>query len=141
MGLSAAILLAVACFLPWVYIHSLGEVFTGFHVKEFPNGTYYGKAGNIILPVTLAVIVFMLIPKIWAKRANLFLTAFLLAFSIRTYIIFTSSLFEGEVEKKIGIYLVLFLPIILLISSVFPKGGSKIPDDVIQRNKSAFDSK
>src|SRR5690606_12181737 len=103
-GLASCALLIIACFLPWVYFNSIDTTFTGFKVIEFPNGTYYGKAGNIILPITAFILIFMLVSKVWAKRVNLFLASFLLAFSIRSYIVFTSSLFDGEVDKKIGIY-------------------------------------
>lgn len=108
---------------------------TGFRVHRFPNGTYYGKAGNIILPLTVLITLFMLVPKIWAKRANLFLASFLVAYSIRTYVIFTSSLFEGEVTKKVGIYFVATLPLLMLLSSIFPRGGSKVPDEIVQMRK------
>jgi hypothetical protein len=121
MGLAASLLLAVSCFLPWVYINSMDTTFTGFKVSSFPNGTYYGRAGIFILPLSLICFTLTMIPKIWAKRTNLFVAGFLLAFSLRTYFIFTSSLFDGEVIKKIGIYGVLILPVLMLISAIFPK--------------------
>ncbi len=135
VGLISGIVLIIGCFLPWVHINSINETFTGFRVQRFPNGTFYGKAGNIILPLTVLITVFILVPKVWAKRANLFLASFLVAYSIRTYVIFTSSLFEGEVTKKVGIYCVAILPFLLLLASIFPRGGSKIPDDMIQMRK------
>lgn len=135
VGLFSGILLIIGCFLPWVHINSINETLTGFRVQRFPNGTFYGKAGNIILPLTVLITLFILVPKVWAKRANLFLASFLVAYSIRTYVIFTSSLFEGEVTKKIGIYLVAILPFLLLLSSIFPRGGSKIPDEIVQMRK------
>jgi len=48
----------------------------------------------------------------------------LLAYSVRTYIIFTSALFEGEIEKKSGIYLMLFSSIVIMIATMFPSHSS-----------------
>jgi hypothetical protein len=63
----------------------------------------------------------MLTPKRLAKRANLFLSALLFAYCIRTYIIFTSALFEGEVEKLAGIYMIVLLSTVIMLSTLFPK--------------------
>ncbi len=71
--------------------------------------------------MTSIVFIFFIIPKIWAKRINFFVSGLLFAYCIRTYIIFTGSLFEGEVETKTGMYLVLTLSFLLLVCSVFPK--------------------
>jgi len=43
-----------------------------------------------------------------------------------TYFLFTTVVIPGEVVKKEGIYLIIPLSVIILISSVFPKGGSKV---------------
>ena len=121
VGLMAAASLIAACFIPWVHYNNINETFTGFHVSRFSTGNYYGRAGVVICFFTAIILLFMFIPKIWAKRTNLFLTAILFAYCIRTYIIFTSALFEGEVEKKAGIYLILILSFLMLASSLFPR--------------------
>ena len=96
------------------------------NVTKFAAGNYYGKAGIPISIMTGIILLFILIPALWAKRVNLFLAALLFAYCIRTYIVFTSALFEGEVEKYAGIYLIVLLSFIILLASVFPKGrGSK----------------
>ena len=59
------------------------------------------------------------------KRVNLFLSALLFAYCIRSYIIFTSSLFENEVHKRPGIYLIIFFSFLVLVSSIFPKIDKK----------------
>lgn len=109
-----------ACFMPWTYYQSIQQTFTGFNVVPFPTGNYYGKAGIPISVITGLVLLLMFIPRIWAKRTNLFLAGVLVAYTIRTYIIFTSALFDGEVTKFIGIYLVIILSIVLLVTTLFP---------------------
>lgn len=71
--------------------------------------------------MTVVVFIFFITPKIWAKRINFFLTGLLFAYCIRTYIIFTGSLFEGEVVTMVGMYLILLLSFLLMVCSVFPK--------------------
>jgi hypothetical protein len=120
-GILLCILIILACFLPWVHYNSINETFTGFYVKKFTTDNYYGRAGMIITYFTSVILLLFFIPKIWAKRINLFLSALLFAYCIRTYIIFTGSLFEGEVENRIGIYLILIFSFLIMVCSVFPK--------------------
>ena len=123
MGIVASLLLIVVCFLPWTHYVSINETFTGYHVKRFPNGPYYGRAGLIITIIAVMLLAGMFSGKLFLKRANLFLAAVLVAYAARTYILFTSSLFPGEVEKKVGILLIIPLSVLILISTIFPKGG------------------
>jgi len=121
MGILACVSLIATCFMPWTHYNNINETFTGFHVIKFTTGNYYGKAGIPIAIMTSVILLLMLTPKRLAKRANLFLSALLFAYCIRTYIIFTSALFEGEVEKLAGIYMIVVLSIVILLSSLFPK--------------------
>lgn len=125
VGFFACIALVLNCFMPWVYVQSINDTFTGFHVTRFPSGTYYGRAGIFMSILTGIIFIFMLIPVLWAKRANLLLAALLFAYSIRTYIIFTSALFENEIIKKPGIYLQMILAFLILIASAFPTTREK----------------
>lgn|SRR5690606_39059575 len=114
-GALACLALIITCFIPWVHYNSVNLTFNGFNVKPFDTGNFYGKAGYPIVVLTGLIFLLMFVNKIWAKRLNLFLTALLIAYTIRTYIIFTSALFVNEVDKLAGIYLVLFLPIIIMV--------------------------
>jgi len=120
VGILACLGIVMACFLPWAHYNNINETFTGFHVSRFVTGNYYGRAGYIICIFSGIILLLSFVPKLWAKRTNLFFTAILFAYCIRTYIIFTSSLFEGEVEKRAGIYLVVILSFIMLLASLFP---------------------
>lgn len=128
VGLTACILLIVSCFVPWTYYPVLNETFTGFNAKSFPNGTYYGKPGYFIVTITLIIIALMLIPRVWAKRINLFLSAFLIAYVLSKSHIFTNSLFKDEVVEKPGIFLIVINSSIIMISSLFP--NLKIKEEI-----------
>ena len=120
-GIIACILLIISCFLPWTHFNNIDQTFSGYHVKPFVTGNYYGKAGIPITIFSILILALMITPKLWAKRVNLFLSALLFAYCIRTYFIFTNALFPGEVDKKIGIFLILILSLFILVCSVFPK--------------------
>lgn len=79
----------------------------------------------IITGCTAIIFLLNITPRIMAKRVNLFLCALLVGYTIRTYTIFTSALFEGEVTKYAGIYLIVVLSVILLVCSTFPKTNEK----------------
>ena len=119
-GVLTCIAIITACFMPWTYYQSIQQTFTGFNVVPFPTGNYYGKAGIPISIITGLILLLIFIPRIWAKRTNLFLAGILVAYTIRTYIIFTSALFDGEVQKFAGIYLVIIFSIVILITTLFP---------------------
>lgn len=120
IGLLACIAMVIACFLPWTYYPVINETFTGFHVVRFATGNFYGKAGYAIVALTAIIFVLMLIPKIWAKRMNLFVAALLVAYTIRTFIIFTAGLVAGDVVKKPGIYAIILFSILIMIGTLFP---------------------
>jgi len=121
-GVAACIILIISCFVPWTYHADVGKTFNGF----FSEQNQYGKPGKMLVFFGLIILVFMLLPRVWAKRANLFLTAFLLAYAIKTYILFTSCYNAYCPEKKAGIFIMLFCTLIMLIASVFP--NMKITD-------------
>lgn len=120
LGLLSAVLLVLSCFLPWTTYNSVNLTFNGFNVERFVTGNFYGKAGYPIVVLTAVIVLLFIIRKLWAKRVAVFISAFLLAYIIRTYIIFTSGLVEGDVDTHFGMYLLMASSILLLISSLFP---------------------
>ena len=120
VGIVACIAMIISCFLPWTYYPVINETFTGFHVVRFATGNFYGKAGYPIVALTLIIFMLMLIPKIWAKRVNLFVAALLVAYTVRTFIIFTAGLVAGDVVKKPGIYAIIFFGILIFVGTLFP---------------------
>lgn len=119
-GILSCIGIIAACFMPWTFYQSIQQTFTGYNVVPFPTGNYYGKAGIPITVISGLILLLMFIPRLWAKRTNLFLAGVLVAYTIRTYIIFTSALFDGEVQKFVGIYLVIVFSIVIMITTLFP---------------------
>lgn len=116
IGLAGIVLLVISCMLPWVAIESRNIVATGLSTE----GTNFGKPGLMNLVMCFFAFIFFLVPRIWAKRANLFFCAFNLAWAIRNYII-VSGCFAGECPvKKLGLYLLIISAVVMVISAIFP---------------------
>lgn len=117
LGIVACIALIISCFLPWTYYADLNQHFTGF----YSYGNNYGKPGKFLIVAGAAALLFMLLPKIWAKRVNLFLCALTVGYTIKTYVLFVSCYNSYCPEKLPGIYLMLFSSVMILVASVFPR--------------------
>ena len=124
-ALITSLTLIAVCFMPWVHYNSIDKTFSGYNVTTFATGVYYGKAGIIITVFSILILILNLLKGTVAKNANLFVCALLVAYTFRTYILFTGSLFEGQVVKYAGIYLIVILSIVLLVCALFPLTASK----------------
>jgi hypothetical protein len=120
LAIITTIALIITCFLPWVHYNSINETFTGLNVKKFSTGVNYGKPGKIIIGLCVISLFCVLVPKLFLKRINMFATALLFAYCIRTYVLFTGAIFEGQVEKLAGIYLILLFSLTMVVCSIFP---------------------
>ncbi len=116
LGIAACITLIVSCFLPWVYYADINQEFTGFYSYQ----NQYGKPGKFMTIFGSIVLVFMLLPRIWAKRTNLFICAITLAYAIKSYILFSSCYNNYCPQKLPALYLMVGCTVVMLISSGFP---------------------
>ncbi len=116
LGCIAVIALTAVCYLPWSFIAEKNIIVTGMSAP----GTIYGKPGLMHILLGVILILFFVIPKIWAKRANVFIGAINLAWSIRNYILL-SACYMGECpQKRIGLYLEFIICTIILIMTFLP---------------------
>jgi hypothetical protein len=116
MGIAAALLLVAACFMPWAYFPDLQKDFTGF----FSEKNIYGRPGKVLIFFSAIEILFFAIPRVWAKRANIFVSALAIAFSVKSYILYTSCYGGLCPEKRVGIFLVLAAALIGLVAALLP---------------------
>ncbi|HTI10999.1 MAG TPA: hypothetical protein VL832_20655 [Puia sp.] len=116
IGIAAALLLIGACFLPWAYFPDLQKDFTGF----FSEKNTYGRPGKVFVFLSVLAILFFLIPKVWAKRANIFVGALTIAFGIKCFLLFTACYKGICPDKKLGIFLVLIASAIMTLAAILP---------------------
>ncbi len=117
LGISATIILIGICYLPWSSISERNIIVTGLSAP----GTMFGEPGLMHIALAVPLIILFSIPKIWAKRINVFVAAINLAWGIRNYILLTTC-FMGECpEKRYGLFLELLLCSFILVMTFFPK--------------------
>ena len=117
VGLAAALILIASCFVPWVFIESKSITVTGIDA----TGTNFGKPGYFHLIMSFFFLIFLFIPRVWSKRANLLVVATNFAWAIRNYFMITACSGGDCPEKKIGIWMVLLGTAGMLLAGLFPE--------------------
>ena len=115
IGVVACVLLIAVCFMPWTYHADLQKNFTGF----FSEKDAYGKPGKFIVFFCLVSFALLMVQKVWAQRVLLFVAGTLLAYSIKTYILYSSCYNAYCPEKKAGIFLLVACSVIIFAASLF----------------------
>jgi hypothetical protein len=125
IGILAALVLVVACFMPWAYYPDINKNFTGF----FSEANAYGKPGKALIFFAVVVSILFVIPKIWAKRVNVFFCAATIAYCVKCFVLFTTCYNGICPEKKTGVFLILLASATMLLASLLPdlklKGSQK----------------
>jgi hypothetical protein len=121
IGIAAALLLIICCFLPLAYYPDLNESFTGFYSKQ----NHYGKPGIAFIFLSLVAIVLFLIPKLGARRANQFVGVLIFAYALKTYIIFAACYYSICPQIKSGLIGMLLFSAIILICSLLSRADVK----------------
>ena len=115
LGVVACIALIISCFFPWSYVAEINLLITGTN-----GGPGLGKPGLFNIILCSAMILFFIIPKIWAKRANIILGALNIAWSFRNYLLVGAC--SGGIcpEKKVSLFLLLFLSLFIEVMTFLP---------------------
>ena len=116
-GLGAGLLQIVSSFMVWVVILTKNIAVTGVESE----GTGFGKPAYIHIFFAILFLIFHLIPKVWAKRANLPIAALNIAWAIRNYFVISACRGGDCPDKHPGIYLMLLASVCMLIAALFPK--------------------
>ncbi|GAA0563187.1 hypothetical protein [Chitinophaga japonensis] len=116
-GLAAAVIIIISVFLPWLTIESRHLVFTGLHTA----GSNFGEPGRLNIALAVVAAILFLPQRLWAQRVNIFVTAFLVAWTFRNMIIFARCEMGECPEKEIGLYLSLAAAITTFVCTVFWK--------------------
>jgi hypothetical protein len=116
--LLAAVMMVIACYLPWAFYPDLNKSFNGF----FSENNIYGKPAKLLISFALFNVVAQFVNAVFMKRANLLLMAFGFAYAIKSYIVYAECYKGYCPQKQIGLYLMVVASAILLITSVLPSG-------------------
>ncbi|MER3465650.1 MAG: hypothetical protein C4329_15795 [Chitinophagaceae bacterium] len=113
-GLIAAIILIVACYLPWATIPIGNVIVTGMQTE----GTGFGKPGIMHIALSAIFILFLLVNKNWSKRANLLIIALNTGWALRNMIIIPACHMGACPKIHIGFYTTLIAAILVFVSGL-----------------------
>jgi hypothetical protein len=116
IGILAAIVLIISGFMNWTWYPDIHKYFTGF-VSE---NNIYGKPGKIFIYFSSVAILFFVIPRVWAKRWNVFICTLIVAFAIRTFILYTSCYSGVCPVKQPGIWIMIASAAVILLCALLP---------------------
>ncbi|MBG9377229.1 hypothetical protein I5907_13385 [Panacibacter sp. DH6] len=117
IGILAVLALIGICFMPFTFIASKQITVTGFSAE----GTNFGKPGYLNVILSVICLIFFAVPKIWAKRTNVFIAAINLAWALRNYLLLGSCILGECPEKKAGLYLLMLAAIVIQAMTLLPK--------------------
>jgi hypothetical protein len=81
----------------------------------------YGKPYKAFWTLGGLAILFFAINKVWAKRVNLLICAFLVAYAVRIFFVYTACYRGICPVKQLGIWIVIFAPVIMLVMAFLPR--------------------
>ena len=116
IGLTAALVLVVSCFTPWVFIESANITVSGVNTA----GTNFGKPGYFHFVLAAVFLFCTFVPRIWAKRLNLLITALNVGWAVRNIFILAACSGGECPVRKTGIWLMLLASLLMLVSALFP---------------------
>lgn len=116
LAILAAIVIVIACFLPWVTVESIALTITGMDT----GGTNFGKPGYFHIAMAAVFLVFTFLTRIWAKRANLLVVALNLAWAIRNFIMIGACSGGECPSRQAGLWLVLLASLVMFVGALFP---------------------
>lgn len=115
-GALAAIAVIASCFMLWITVPDKQIAVGGFA----SGGTRFGKPGLVNAFMSGIALLLFLIPRVWAKRINLFFSAFNMAWAIRNYILLSTCRGGDCPHKEAGLYLLVAASVLLLAMALFP---------------------
>jgi hypothetical protein len=118
-GIIAALLLILCCFIPWAYYPDLHQNFDGFYSEQ----NQYGKPGKTFIFLSVICILFFLVPKIWAKRANQVAAVLVFAYALKNYFLYAACYLGICPGIRLGLIGMLFFSLTILVCSLFSKAN------------------
>jgi hypothetical protein len=117
IGAAFAVLVIISCYLPWVYIPGADLLLSGMDTGD----TRFGKPGKAQIFLDAWVIFLFFIPKVWAKRINMFMAAFALSWAVRNFILFSRCEMAICPVRQTGIWILVISSTIVLLMTLLPK--------------------
>ena len=119
----SVVLMVISCFLPWMTIESKDITITGLQT----TGTLYGKPAFFHFVWAALYLLFLLINKIWSKRAAVGMAAFNIAWTARNFLLLPACQMGECPIRRIGLYLLLLSAALMFLTPLLPeKNGEEL---------------
>lgn len=117
IGVGLVLAFVVVAWMPWIYIPSLHVSVKGMD----DGGTIFGKPALFNLICCAFSLIFFAIPRLWAKRGNIFAATMNLAWALKNFIIL-SICRQGECpDRKAALFLMFLFALGIEIMAFLPK--------------------
>lgn len=120
IGTVAALLVIGMCFLPWIEVPSIHLTLGGIHGKV-NNELSFGQQWISHSLFCVIMILLFQVPKVWAKRTNIFIAVLHLGWTIKNYLIFSMCRLGECPVIKPALYLLLVSAIVIQVMTFLPK--------------------
>ena len=114
VSIMAAVAMVISCFYPWVVVAERNITISGVDAA----GTSYGKPGYFNLMLAGFYIILTLIPRLWARRINIFIATINFAWMIRNFLVLSRCEAGDCPEKKTGLFIFMFACLVMLFGAV-----------------------
>lgn len=104
-----------SCFLPWMTIESRALTISGVNTA----GTDYGKPAYFHFFWAGLYLVFLLMNKVWSRRAAMVFAAFNFAWAVRNFLLIPGCQMGECPERRVGLYLLLLSSLVLIFAGLF----------------------
>jgi hypothetical protein len=108
--------------MPWAYFNDLAIAteaqrnFTGFYTYQ----NYYGKPGKFLCIFAALSLFLKIMPKIWAKRVDLFLCAIAMAYGLKSFFEYKGVYGSVVPVLQPGLFLMLGSLLVMMAAAIFP---------------------
>ncbi len=108
--------------MPWAYFNDPSistdaqRTFTGLYTYQ----NYYGKPGKFLIFFAALSLFLKIMPKVWAKRVDLFLCAIAMAYGLKSFFEY-KGVYGGVVPVlHTGLFLMLGSLLVMMMAAIFP---------------------
>lgn len=122
MSIAAVIAMIISCFFPWVIVPERSIVISGVNAA----GTSFGKPGYFNLLLGSFYLVLTLIPRLWARRVNLFVATINLAWMLRNFLVLSRCEGGDCPEKQTAFYFFILACVVMIVGALTTSTGKKI---------------
>lgn len=124
IGIISCCILVITSFFPWIFIGSLQVYVSGVGAEI---KTVFGKPALMNFYLLPVIVLFFLIPKLWAKKLNPFIGAINFAWALRNFLLL-STCRNGECpQQQVALYFYFLSAVVILVMTVLPYKANQQP--------------